>query len=92
MANTHNYISDSHQTHIGLENHADDFVGVVFGQNPATFGQRPPDSNAAKEAGKVLFSYPSPHACYGHADQACRHDYGLSHRIHVDSINLGSKK
>ncbi|GAA4656782.1 hypothetical protein GCM10023261_18090 [Bartonella jaculi] len=92
MANTHNYISDSHQTHIGLENHADDFVGVVFGQNPATFGQRPPGSNAAKEAGKVLFSYPSPHACYANAGKRCQKAYGSPHRIYVDSINLGSKK
>ncbi|WP_375618988.1 hypothetical protein [Bartonella sp. AC134YNZD] len=41
MADTLYILRDGKQTTVGLENHADDFVGVVFGKNPATFYQRP---------------------------------------------------
>ncbi len=86
------YVSDGHQTHIGLENHADDFVGVVFGLNPATFHKRPLGSSAVKEAEKIIWSYPSPHACYGNASSICQHDYGLPLRIQIDSNKSRKKK
>ncbi|UTO29000.1 hypothetical protein [Bartonella harrusi] len=92
MANTLYILSNGKQTYVNLENHADDFVGVVFGGNPATFDQRPLGSNAAKEAGKVVFGYPSPHGCYGDADKACTKSYGSPHRKKVHSTRTGSKK
>ncbi|USP00685.1 hypothetical protein LBE40_05100 [Bartonella taylorii] len=92
MANTLDYVSDGHQTHIGLENHADDFVGTKIGKNPYTFEQIPPGSGPWKEAGKIIWSYPSPHACYGNASSICQHDYGLPHRIQIDSNKSGRKK
>ncbi|WP_375659647.1 hypothetical protein, partial [Bartonella sp. MR30HLJHH] len=85
MADTLYILRDGKQTTVGLENHADDFVGVVFGKNPATFYQRPLGSNVVKEAKKVLSNYPSPHACYSHASKACQSDYGDPNRIYIPS-------
>ncbi|UJM36588.1 hemagglutinin repeat-containing protein [Bartonella henselae] len=86
------YASDGKQTTIELENHADDFVGIMIGGNPATFYKRPPGSNAWKEAWKMFLSYPNVHACYGHADLACQNDYGLPHSIQIPSSKSWSKK
>ncbi|WP_039758251.1 hemagglutinin repeat-containing protein [Bartonella queenslandensis] len=91
-ANLLDYVSDGKQISVGLENHADDFVGSLIGGNPATFYKRPPGSNAWKEAWKMFLSYPNVHACYGSAGKKCQDAYGLPHRIYVDSIKLGSKK
>ncbi|WP_375639786.1 MULTISPECIES: hypothetical protein [unclassified Bartonella] len=41
MADTLYILRDGKKTTVGLENHADDFVGVVFGKNPATFDKSP---------------------------------------------------
>ncbi|WP_375679588.1 hypothetical protein [Bartonella sp. AP7XZML] len=85
MADTLYILKDGKQTTVGLENHADDFVGVVFGKNPATFDKRLLGSNVVKEAKKVLFGYPSPHVCYSHASKACQSDYGDPNRIYIPS-------
>ncbi len=78
-------MSDGEQTSIELENHVDDFVGVGIGGNPSTFYKVPSGSNWWKEAWKMMTNYPNVHACYGHADPACRHAYGDSyaHRIKI---------
>ncbi len=85
MANTLYILRDGKQTTVGLENHADDFVGIKFGGNPATFHQRPLGSNAVKEAKKVLSGHPSPHDCYSHADGKCRQAYGFPKRTYIPS-------
>ncbi|UNE54786.1 hypothetical protein [Bartonella machadoae] len=92
MANTLYILSNCKQTYVNLENHADDFVGVVFGGNPATFDQSPLGSNAMKEAGKVVFCYPSPHGCYSNVGDKCTSHYGSPHRKNVHSTRTASKK
>ncbi|WP_019221832.1 hemagglutinin repeat-containing protein, partial [Bartonella senegalensis] len=92
MANTLDYLSDGKQTTVGLENHAYDFVGVKFGKNPATFYQIPSGSGPWNEAWRIFKTYPTVHACYGHASRECTSFYGSSHRIQIHSIKSGGKK
>ncbi|WP_273760809.1 hypothetical protein [Bartonella sp. ML70XJBT.G] len=92
MANTLDYLSDGKQTSVGLENHAYDFVGVKFGKNPATFDKIPAGSGPWNEAWRILETYPTVHACYGHAGRECTSFYGSSHRIQINSIKPRSKK
>ncbi len=92
MANTLDYLSDGKQTSVGLENHADDFVGIVFGKNPATFDKIPSGSGPWNEAWRIFTTYPTVHACYGHGSDVCISFYGSSHRIQIDSIKPRSKK
>ncbi|WP_273760769.1 hypothetical protein [Bartonella sp. ML70XJBT.G] len=92
MANTLDYLSDGKQTSVGLENHAYDFVGVKFGGNPATFDKIPSGSSPGNEAWRIFTTYPTVHACYGHASDVCTSFYGSSHRIQINSIQPWSKK
>ncbi|WP_375617023.1 filamentous hemagglutinin [Bartonella sp. AP58NXGY] len=92
MANTLDYLSDGKQTSVGLENHAYDFVGIKFGGNPATFDKIPSGSSPGNEAWRIFTTYPTVHACYGHASDVCTSFYGSSHRIQINSIQSGRKK
>ncbi|QEE08870.1 filamentous hemagglutinin N-terminal domain-containing protein [Bartonella kosoyi] len=92
MANTLDYLSDGKQTSVGLENHAYDFVGIKFGGNPATFDKIPSGSSPGNEAWRIFTTYPTVHACYGHASDVCTSFYGSSHRIQINSIQSGGKK
>ncbi|QEE08877.1 filamentous hemagglutinin [Bartonella kosoyi] len=92
MANTLDYLSDGKQTSVGLENHAYDFVGIKFGGNPATFDKIPSGSSPGNEAWRIFTTYPTVHACYGHAGRECTSFYGSSHRIQINSIQSGGKK
>lgn len=92
MANMLDYLSDGKQTSVGLENHAYDFVGVKFGGNPATFDKIPSGSGPWNEAWRIFKTYPTVHACYGHASDVCTWRYDSSHRIQINSIKSGGKK
>ncbi|WP_208433374.1 filamentous hemagglutinin, partial [Bartonella taylorii] len=89
MADTLYILSDGKQDYVNLENHKYDFVGTKIGKNPYTFEQIPPGSGPWKEAGKIAFSYPSVHACYGTASPICRQAYGSSNRVRIYSTYLG---
>ncbi|WP_273721988.1 MULTISPECIES: hypothetical protein [unclassified Bartonella] len=92
MANTLDYLSDGKQTSVGLENHAYDFVGVKFGGNPATFDKIPSGSSPGNEAWRIFTTYPTVHACYGHAGYACTSRYGSPNRTPIYSKYSGRKK
>ncbi|WP_246787220.1 hypothetical protein [Bartonella taylorii] len=92
MANTLYILSDGKQDYVNLENHKYDFVGTKIGKNPYTFEQIPLGSGPWKEAGKIAFSYPSVHACYGHAGDECTSLYGLPNRTPIYSKYSGRKK
>ncbi|WP_455481169.1 hypothetical protein V3564_01960 [Bartonella sp. B12(2025)] len=92
MANTLEKLSDGKQNHVGLENHKYDFVGRLIGGNQATFDQVLPGSNRWKEAWKIMGSYPSIHACLGHAGKKCQRAYGPSHRVPIYSNHSRRKK
>ncbi|EJF93814.1 hypothetical protein ME9_01284 [Bartonella taylorii 8TBB] len=92
MADTLYILSDGKQDYVNLENHKYDFVGTKIGKNPYTFEQIPLGSGPWKEAGKIAFSYPSVHACYGHPSDACTKFYGLPNRTPIYSKYSGRKK
>ncbi|WP_208432769.1 hemagglutinin repeat-containing protein, partial [Bartonella taylorii] len=92
MADTLYILSDGKQDYVNLENHKYDFVGTKIGKNPYTFEQIPLGSGPWKEAGKIAFSYPSVHACYGHAGYECTSLYGLPNRTPIYSKYSGRKK
>ncbi|WP_375657264.1 hypothetical protein [Bartonella sp. CM120XJJH] len=75
-----------------MENHKYDFVGTKIGKNPYTFEQIPPGSGPWKERGQIFKGYPSVHACYGNAGDACTWRYGSPNRTPIYSKYSGRKK
>ncbi len=92
MADTLYILSDGKQDYVNLENHKNDFVGTKIGKNPYTFEQIPPGSGPWKERGQIFKGYPSVHACYGHAGDACTWRYGSPNRTPIYSKYSGRKK
>jgi filamentous hemagglutinin len=58
-------LSNGNRSVVSLQNHADDFVGVLIGNNPATYDQRPADSSRLKEWRRIFGDAPTVHSCYG---------------------------
>jgi filamentous hemagglutinin len=82
-------LSNGNRSVVLLQNHADDFVGVLIGNNPATYDQRPPESSRLNEWWRILGDAPTAHSCYGTgaASRDCRPLYGIPRTIEVLSIN-----
>ncbi len=81
------WLSGGRQTSVQLQNHADDFVGVLLGGNPATHDQRPPESNKLKEWWRIFGEAPTVHSCYGTGaiSENCKPNYGEPKTINVNS-------
>lgn len=78
-ANMLDEMSDSKQSVVLLQNHADDLVGRVVGNNPATYDQRPAESSMWKEWLGIFGGAPTVHSCYGTGavdPQGCEKSYG----------------
>lgn len=78
-ANLLGWLSNGTSTVVTLQNHADDFVGNIVGGNPATYDQRPGDSNRIKEWIRIFGDAPTVHSCYGTmavSKEGCRDNYG----------------
>lgn len=76
-------LSGGRQDTVYLQNHKDDFVGVVLGENPASFDAVPEGSNKLKEWVNILKDSPTVHSCYGNASKACGDAYGQAKTIEV---------
>lgn len=88
-ANLLDHISDSHNSNVQLQNHADDFVGTIIGGNPATYDQRPSDSSLLNEWIKILGDAPTVHSCYGTGavSQQCQPRYGQPTTVNVQPVS-----
>lgn len=60
-----NGMNNGNHSVVVLQNHADDFVGRLIGGNPATYGQRPEESNMLSEWVNMFGAAPTVHSCYG---------------------------
>lgn len=60
-----NGMNNGNHSVVVLQNHADDFVGRLIGGNPATYGQRPEESNMLNEWVRMFGAAPTVHSCYG---------------------------
>lgn len=58
-------LSGGNRSVVLLQNHGDDFVGGLIGNNPATYDQRPKESSRLKEWYRVFGDAPTVHSCYG---------------------------
>lgn len=58
-------MSNGNHSVVLLQNHADDFVGRLVGNNPATYDQRPAESSRLGEWWHILGDAPTVHSCYG---------------------------
>ncbi len=83
-ANLLYYLSGGANSTVQLQNHADDFVGVLIGGNPATFDQRPVDSSKLEEWINMFGDSPTVHSCYGSASKACKDTYGIPSTIEIN--------
>jgi filamentous hemagglutinin len=79
-------LSNGNRSVVSLQNHADDFVGVLIGNNPATYNKRPADSSRLKEWWRIFGDAPTVHSCYGTmavAPEGCHENYGRPKTIDV---------
>lgn len=82
-------MSNGNRSVVQLQNHADDFVGGLIGGNPATYDQRPAESNMLGEWVGIFGAAPTVHSCYGTgaADpKGCERNYGPPVTIEVPSM------
>jgi len=76
-------LSGGRQDTVYLQNHKDDFVGVVLGDNPASYGAVPEGSNKLKEWVNILKESPTVHSCYGSGSEKCDGSYGKASTMEV---------
>jgi filamentous hemagglutinin len=86
-ANWLDLLSNGNHSSVLLQNHADDFVGSVIGSNPATYDQRPANSNRLYEWFRIIGDAPTVHSCGGSgaASSDCPNAYGAPVTIEVPS-------
>ena len=86
-ANMLDAMSNGNHSVVVLQNHADDFVGRLIGDSPATFAKRPEDSNMLNEWIRMFGAAPTVHSCYGTgaASPQCPDVYGRPKSIEVPS-------
>lgn len=82
-----NGMSNGNRSVVQWQNHADDFVGRLIGGNPATYDQRPAESNRLNEWIRMFGAAPTVHSCYGTgaASPQCPDVYGRPVPIQVPS-------
>ena len=92
-ANLLDTLSNGNRSSVLLQNHADDFVGSLLGNNPATYDQRPADSNKLYEWYRIFGDAPTVHSCGGTgAASADCPQYGPPITIEIPSVNNASTK
>jgi filamentous hemagglutinin len=64
-ANQLDTLSNGQQNYVELQNHKDDFVGGLIGNNQATYGKTPDGSNKLKETLNIFTGDHTAHSCYG---------------------------
>jgi len=81
-------MSNGNHSVVLLQNHADDFVGGLIGNNPATYDQRPAESSRLNEWWRIFGDAPTVHSCYGTGavdPEGCKGSYGSPKTIEVPS-------
>ncbi len=86
-ANMLGTLSNGNHSVVLLQNHADDFVGRLIGDNPATFAKRPEESSMLNEWIRMFGEAPTVHSCYGSgaASPQCSDVYGRPKTVEVSS-------
>jgi len=69
-------LSNGVKNYVNLQNHANDFVGVLIGGNPATYSTRPEGSNKLFEGIRMFTNNKSVHNCYQDGGKPCVERYG----------------
>jgi len=64
-ANQLDQLSNGQRTYVELQNHKDDFVGGLVGDNSATYGKTPDGSNTLKEWINIFSGDYTAHSCTG---------------------------
>jgi len=89
-ANQLDQLSNDQVNYVKLQNHKDDFVGGLIGNNPATYGKTPDGSNKLKETLKIFTGDETAHSCTGNERGDCYKNYGVPKTLIINS-NRGEK-
>jgi len=76
-------LSNGVKNYVNLQNHADDFVGMLIGGNPATYSTRPEGSNKLSEGVRMILDDESVHNCYGNGRGTCEKTYGEARTVTI---------
>jgi len=76
-------LSNGVKDYVNLQNHADDFVGVLLGGNPATYSTRPEGSNKFFEGVRMFTNGASVHNCYQKGNGPCHERYGEARTVKI---------
>jgi len=76
-------LSNGVKDYVSLQNHADDFVGILLGGNPATYSTRPEGSNKLFEGVRMFTKSNSVHNCYQTGSDDCRKRYGDARTVKI---------
>jgi len=76
-------LSNGVKNYVSLQNHADDFVGVLIGGNPATYSTRPEGGNKLSEGVRMFTKDRSVHNCYQKGSDSCRERYGEPRTVEI---------
>lgn len=89
-ANTLDSMSDGDHSVVLLQNHKDDFVGGILGNNPFTYEARPPESSLLNEWVRIFGDAPTVHSCYGTGavSDKCRPSYGAPDTFEIRSERM----
>ena len=81
------FLSAGESSSVTLQNHADDFVGVLLGGNSATYDTRNTGRTRLGEWLNMFNESPTVHSCYGGEIEACERPYGFAEPKSIYSPN-----